>query len=236
MPSSTFRNLPADKRQHIVAALLDEFCAYPLSEAKISRIVVKAAIPRGSFYVYFSDMFDAYRTVLAEALTEVDAGLDTEIARHPDDTLAAVYDYTKRFIAKLSHSPYRDLYTMHWLINRAYLAAHDEHIYHRNRHTDAASLDVMVDDIALASGAERDAVSRTVMDESHATLSAVLNGEEPTAALRRFEALIDILRAGVRHTRQIRHDSAEPDLPNQYDRSTEPDQSNQGGDHVSRHR
>ncbi len=127
MPSETFLHLPAAKRAVITTALLDEFSAHPLSEAKVSRIVVASRIARGSFYVYFTDLFDAYRHVLDTALAQVDAGLERSLRDHPDDTLEVIYAYTADFIRGLDDSPYRRLFAMHWLTNQYELAVHRDH-------------------------------------------------------------------------------------------------------------
>ncbi|MEM5031883.1 hypothetical protein AAEZ42_05215 [Limosilactobacillus fermentum] len=49
MPSSTFTNLPDEKRQRIEAALLNEFSNHTLATAQVARIVKDAQIARGPF-------------------------------------------------------------------------------------------------------------------------------------------------------------------------------------------
>lgn len=60
MPSSTFTNLPDEKRQRIEAALLNEFSNHTLATAQVARIVKDAQIARGAFYKYFDNLTDAY--------------------------------------------------------------------------------------------------------------------------------------------------------------------------------
>lgn len=60
MPKETFFNLPAEKRQHILDAAIDEFAAKPYRSASISRIVRQTGIAKGSFYQYFEDKKDLY--------------------------------------------------------------------------------------------------------------------------------------------------------------------------------
>ena len=53
-----------------MAAMIDEFSQVPFSQASINRIIKLAGIPRGSFYQYFTDKEDAYRTVLSKIAHE----------------------------------------------------------------------------------------------------------------------------------------------------------------------
>ena len=49
MVKSTFLNLPEVKKARITEVLLEEFSTYPLTDAKVSRIVKDAEIARGAF-------------------------------------------------------------------------------------------------------------------------------------------------------------------------------------------
>lgn len=75
MPSSTFFNLPHEKKERVEHALLEEFSRAPLSQAQVSNIVESAHIARGAFYRYFDDLTDAYRYMLAQALRALHHGL-----------------------------------------------------------------------------------------------------------------------------------------------------------------
>lgn len=75
MPSSTFFNLPHEKKERVEHALLEEFSRAPLSQAQVSNIVQSAHIARGAFYRYFDDLTDAYRYMLAQALRALHHGL-----------------------------------------------------------------------------------------------------------------------------------------------------------------
>lgn len=71
MTKSTFVRLKNPKKAAIERALLREFSSYPLSEATVSRIVEDAGISRGAFYVYFSDLEDAYLYMCKEIISRV---------------------------------------------------------------------------------------------------------------------------------------------------------------------
>ncbi len=69
MPKQTFFNLPAEKRQQIVDAAVDEFAEHGLENASTNRIIAASEISKGSFYQYFEDkhdVFDYLVTLLGE--------------------------------------------------------------------------------------------------------------------------------------------------------------------------
>ncbi len=68
MPKPTFINLPAAKRERIVALAIDEFSGRSFREASLSRIVARAGIAKGSMYQYFDNKLDLYRWLIIEEL------------------------------------------------------------------------------------------------------------------------------------------------------------------------
>ncbi|HMP43074.1 MAG TPA: TetR/AcrR family transcriptional regulator, partial [Roseiflexaceae bacterium] len=86
MPKPTFWNLPAEKRDALVAIALEEFAEHDYAAASVSRIVARAGIAKGSLYQYFDDkqelflfLFDHAGKTLIDALdtaTPADAGDD----------------------------------------------------------------------------------------------------------------------------------------------------------------
>lgn len=71
MPKNTFFNLPEDKREKIIASAKEEFTIHPLYKARVSNIISKAGIPRGSFYQYFIDLEDLYFYVIDKYLDNI---------------------------------------------------------------------------------------------------------------------------------------------------------------------
>lgn len=63
MPKDTFFNLNPYKKERIFKAAIEEFVHHTYNEAKLSRIIKQADIPRGSFYQYFEDKADLYKYV-----------------------------------------------------------------------------------------------------------------------------------------------------------------------------
>ena len=78
MPSSTFLNLPAEKQEKLLEAATREFSHRPFNEASINQIIKEAGIPRGSFYMYFTDkeelfghLMDSYGALLERRMGEL---------------------------------------------------------------------------------------------------------------------------------------------------------------------
>ena len=78
MPSSTFLNLPAEKQEKLLEAATREFSHRPFNEASINQIIKEAGIPRGSFYMYFTDkeelfghLMDSYGALLERRMGEM---------------------------------------------------------------------------------------------------------------------------------------------------------------------
>ena len=64
MPSKTFFHLPAEKRERLLLAAVEEFARVPYAEASINRMIRAAGIPRGSFYMYFRDKEELFHYLL----------------------------------------------------------------------------------------------------------------------------------------------------------------------------
>lgn len=66
MIKPTFYNLPEEKRNRIIDAIINEFAGSSAEKVSINRIIKAANISRGSFYQYFDDKVD-----LVEVLVKV---------------------------------------------------------------------------------------------------------------------------------------------------------------------
>lgn len=58
MPTSTFYNLPEEKKEKLMGAIKNEFTRVSYSDVSINKIIQAADISRGSFYQYFEDKDD----------------------------------------------------------------------------------------------------------------------------------------------------------------------------------
>lgn len=64
LSTERFHRLPEEKRNRFLSAAWEEFTKTSFSEVSINQIVRKAAIPRGSFYQYFTDKADLFSYLL----------------------------------------------------------------------------------------------------------------------------------------------------------------------------
>lgn len=70
MIKNTFYNLPDEKRERIISAVMKEFAQSENGNVSINRIIADADISRGSFYQYFDDKIDLVE-VLKKALVDM---------------------------------------------------------------------------------------------------------------------------------------------------------------------
>lgn len=109
MPTTTFYNLPEEKRERLLAAARAEFARTSYGEASVNRIIRAAGIPRGSFYMYFTDKGELFRYLMeryGEMLVESFGGL---LDRAGGDLFAAALDLYDAIAAQLAAGPCREL-------------------------------------------------------------------------------------------------------------------------------
>ena len=87
MPSSTFLNLPAQKQEKLLEAATREFSQRPYTEVSINQIIKDAGIPRGSFYMYFTDKEELFRYVLSGYVDQMVMVLEEALLREHGDIL-----------------------------------------------------------------------------------------------------------------------------------------------------
>lgn len=89
MPSTTFFNLPDGKRERLLAAARAEFARVPYEDASVNRIIQVAGIPRGSFYMYFTDKEDLFRYLMERYGRLLEDRLSQLLDREGGDLFAA---------------------------------------------------------------------------------------------------------------------------------------------------
>ena len=109
MPSSTFLNLPAEKQEKLLEAATREFSHRPFNEASINQIIKDAGIPRGSFYMYFTDkeelfghLMDSYGALLERRMGEL-------LEQREGDLFAAFLDLFDHIQAHWGDGKYREM-------------------------------------------------------------------------------------------------------------------------------
>ena len=73
MPTSTFYNLPEDKKNKLLNSAVKEFSRVSYNEVSINQIVKDAGISRESFYQYFKDKSDLLAFILQDFLVSLHA-------------------------------------------------------------------------------------------------------------------------------------------------------------------
>jgi len=68
MCTETFRRLPEEKKKRFLDAAWEEFTRTPFEKASINKIILKAQVPRGSFYQYFADKEDLFFYLLGSMM------------------------------------------------------------------------------------------------------------------------------------------------------------------------
>lgn len=89
MPSTTFFNLPAEKREKFLCSAREEFARVPFAETSINRIVRSAGIPRGSFYQYFADKEELFHHLIGAFGEQLISMMEALLEAHEGDLFAA---------------------------------------------------------------------------------------------------------------------------------------------------
>lgn len=97
MPKQTFFNLPAEKRETIMNAAIEEFADYGLENASTNRIVKNSGIAKGSFYQYFEDKQDVFMHLLEIVEKQELEFFNNE---HPPDHNMDVFNYFRWMVKK----------------------------------------------------------------------------------------------------------------------------------------
>jgi AcrR family transcriptional regulator len=109
MPTQTFRNLPREKQDKVLAAAIKEFSIRNVDEAMFSNIVKDAGIPRGSIYQYFDNKDDLY-VYMFESLRE-----QRRAFAEP------AFQYYKT-------SPFLEFFEHYYALDSEFLIRHQQHI------------------------------------------------------------------------------------------------------------
>lgn len=98
MPSSTFLNLPNEKREKLMNKFYDEFSKNSYREASISKIVADLKIAKGSIYKYFENKQDLYFYLIECAAQTKLKELGSKLSENSyDDMLWAIIETGSEF-------------------------------------------------------------------------------------------------------------------------------------------
>ena len=110
MPSATFFNLPAEKREKLLSAARAEFARVPYAEASINKMIQAADIPRGSFYMYFRDKEDLFLHLAREYGKQLFTAIEELLEGRQGDIFAAFLDLFDRIQAEYRDPEKRECY------------------------------------------------------------------------------------------------------------------------------
>ena len=109
MPSTTFYNLPAEKRERLLSAARAEFARAPYEEASVNRMIRAAGIPRGSFYMYFTDKEELFRFLMETYSGMLSDWMGAQLARNGGDLFAAFLSLFDFIQANRESVPFQEL-------------------------------------------------------------------------------------------------------------------------------
>lgn len=89
MPTTTFFNLPEEKREKFLRAARAEFARVPYADVSINRIIRLAEIPRGSFYMYFKDKRELLSFLLRDHMQRMENLMKTALREKRGNLLEA---------------------------------------------------------------------------------------------------------------------------------------------------
>ncbi|MCP3797854.1 TetR/AcrR family transcriptional regulator [Allokutzneria sp. A3M-2-11 16] len=81
LPTDVWRNLPAAKRERVLAAALDEFAALGYSRGSLNVIAREAGIAKGSLFQYFHDKLDLFATAAEVVSLRVRAAIEPRLGQ-----------------------------------------------------------------------------------------------------------------------------------------------------------
>lgn len=106
MPSSTFFRLPDPKRNALLRCAREEFARVSYPEASINRIIHAAGIPRGSFYMYFTDKADLFSYLVEQHAQHLSNIMVEQLKAYDGDLFVAfhaIFDYVQHNYHEHAH-------------------------------------------------------------------------------------------------------------------------------------
>lgn len=100
MPTSTFFNLPEDKKNKILKVANKEFERVPIEQVSIKNIVESAEIARGSFYQYFEDKEDLFQYIMSAKMGNMQNKL-IEMIEHENGNIINIFINMYEYLIKI---------------------------------------------------------------------------------------------------------------------------------------
>ncbi len=104
MIKQTFINLPEDKKNRVVEAIIDEFAVEGTNRISINNIIKRAGISRGSFYQYFDDKVDLIEVIVHSYLQQFEQKINRVITASRGDVFYA-YEMSLSVVENMGKLP-----------------------------------------------------------------------------------------------------------------------------------
>lgn len=209
---ATFRNLPGDKREKVLAAALHEFARNDYAAANLDRIAAAAGVPKGSLYQYFGSKESLYALVLSEGLERALTLFEASLRRRPPANAFALLRSALVFaLALFEKSP--DLAWIYLRVGYLPATAQRETVLPRLREMGRSFTDRLLD-MGIAEGSIDPAVDwpaaafllDALSQRFHETVLLAGSVGKPTrkARERLADALVDLARRALAPSRTER--------------------------------
>ncbi len=108
MPTQTFLRLPAEKKEKILKAAMQEYARVPSSQVSVKNIVEAAGIPRGGFYAYFDGKDDLGDYLMQEYRDKFYAYIQDIFQKHQGDLFVSMKQFYQALLSQClaDHSNY----------------------------------------------------------------------------------------------------------------------------------
>lgn len=127
MPKSTFYNLDKFKKDRVIDACKKEFEENGFLNSKVSNIILRLGVARGTFYKYFVDIEDCYfymllsetkqiHTLFIELINNEKLNLESVLDRYGKQIVEEIYDSKKRVIYRSRYMDFNPIIEKKWKI------------------------------------------------------------------------------------------------------------------------
>lgn len=93
MPNEAFFKLSKEKQEDLIRAATKEFSDYPLRKASINRIIQEIHMPRGTFYLYFNDIYELYFYITGQYFDKIFDELIRILKKNNGDLFSSYQDF-----------------------------------------------------------------------------------------------------------------------------------------------